>query len=150
MRPAIDPAALAGFTAGEGCFTVTGSPPSFSFVVGLGATDAGMCQAFRDFLGVGTLHWYPRRKPHFDDEAKFQVRKLSDLVGVVVPFMDEHLPPSYKRLQYLDWRAQLLEYWEHQARRPRVRQTPCTVDGCPNLQRARGLCRHHYYKAGFG
>lgn len=109
-----------------------------------------MCQAFQDFLGVGHVYWYPRRKPHYDDEAIFQVRKRSDLVEVVVPFMDAHLPQSYKRLQYLQWRALLLEDWERRVRRPRVRSQPCTIDGCPNLQRARGLCRHHYYKAGFG
>jgi hypothetical protein len=38
-------------------------------------------------------------------------------VEVVVPFMDEHLPPSHKRGQYLAWRAELVDYWEHRARR---------------------------------
>jgi hypothetical protein len=59
-----------------------------------------------------------------------------------VPFMDAHLPPSYKREQYLAWRGRLLDYWEHRAKRVR----PCTVEGCEKPRRAHGLCRHHLYK----
>jgi hypothetical protein len=66
-------------------------------VVGLGATDSSTCEALRTFFGVGTLHWSPRRRDHYDDEAAFHVRALRDLVEVVVPFMDEHLPPSHQR-----------------------------------------------------
>ena len=71
------------------------------------------------------------------------MRRLRELVEVIVPFMDEHLPPSYKRDQYEVWRGALLDYWEHDARRRR----PCTVVGCTVLQRAKGLCRRHYYEA---
>jgi hypothetical protein len=67
---------------------------------------------------------------------------MKDLGEVVVPFMDEHLPPSHKREQYLVWRAQSLDYWEHRARRRR----PCTIEGCAQPQRAKGVCRHHYFK----
>ena len=95
----------------------------------------------RDGLGVGRLVWSPRRQPHYDDEVTFVVRRLRDLVEVVVPFMDEHLPASYKREQYLSWRAALLDHWEHGARRPRS----CTQPGCDEPRRARGLCRRHYY-----
>jgi hypothetical protein len=66
---------------------------------------------------------------------------LTDHVEVIVPFMDQHLPPSHKREQYLAWRAQLLDYWDNHARRRR----PCTIDGCDRPQRAKGLCRHHYF-----
>ena len=58
-----------------------------------------------------------------------------------MPFLDEHLPPSYKREQYLVWRAELMAYWDERARRRRT----CTVDGCDQTRRARGLCRRHYY-----
>ena len=55
------------------------------------------------------------------------VRRLRDLVEVIVPFMDEHLPCV---LQARPVRASggraLLDYWEHGARRRR----PCTVAGC--------------------
>ncbi len=70
------------------------------------------------------------------------IGSLADLIEVVVPFMDEHLLSSHKRTQYLAWRADLLDYWEHKAKRRR----PCTVDGCDEPRRARGLCRRHYYQ----
>jgi hypothetical protein len=146
MRPGTDIASfLGGFTAAEGSFIVTGRPLTFTFSVGLGAADRDSCEMFRDFLGCGHLVWSPRRKPHYDDEVAFHVRKLADLVYVVVPFMDEHLPLSYKWQQFQAWRTQLLDYWEHSAKRRR----PCTVEGCDEPRRAKGLCRRHYY-AEFG
>lgn len=48
--------------------------------------------------------------------------------------MDEHLPRSYKREQYLEWRARLLDYWEYRAKRIR----PCTVNGCAEPRRLTG------------
>src|SRR5437868_8237236 len=64
---------LAGFVMAEGTFTRT-DPPRFTFAVRLGESDAGMCESFRKFFGVGTVHHYARRKPHYDDEVVFQVR----------------------------------------------------------------------------
>lgn len=118
MPPATDFASfVGGFVAAEGSFTVSGQPSSFTFAVGLGALDERTCQALLSFLGVGRLIAFPRRKSHYDDELCFAVRSLPALVEVVVPFMDEHLPPSYKRTQYEAWRARLLHYWEHDAKR---------------------------------
>jgi hypothetical protein len=111
--------------------------------VALGADDQEMVDLLHEALGCGRVTWRPRRRPHFDDEVTFTVRRMRDLVEVIVPFMDEHLPPSYKRDQYEVWRGLLLEHWEHGMRRRR----PCTVVGCTHLQRAKGLCRHHYYEA---
>src|SRR5262245_9938993 len=42
---------------------------------------------------------------HYDDEVQFTVQATRELVEVVVPFMDAHLPESYKREQYLEWRG---------------------------------------------
>ncbi len=102
-------AGVCGFVAAEGTFGFW-PPRDFRFAVSLGARDAGACRALREFLQVGTIHVYDRRRPHYDDEVTFQVRSLVDLVEVVVPFMDEHLPPSYKRDQYVEWRTALLDY----------------------------------------
>jgi hypothetical protein len=144
VLPATDIAAfVGGFVAAEGSFTISGRPPSFTFAVGLGALDKGMCQGLQSFLGVGHLTAFARRRVHYDDEVCFAVRSLRDLVEVVVPFMDEHLPPSYKRIQNETWRARLLDYWEHDAKRVR----PCSVEGCKRPRRAKGLCRSHYYAA---
>jgi hypothetical protein len=143
VSPATDIAdRLGGFVAAEGCFTGAGAR-RFRFAVGLGATDATMCEQLRDFLGVGYIHRSPRRKAHYDDEVALAVTSLAELVNVVVPFMDEHLPPSHKRDQYEAWRARLLEYWDQRAKRPRA----CTAEGCTEVRRAKGLCRRHYYEA---
>lgn len=103
---------LAGFVAAEGTFTC--SPPRrFRFAIALGRTDASMCTAARDLLGVGGITTSPRRRAHYDDEVTYQVQSHRDLVQVVVPFMDEHLPPCHKRDQYLVWKAHLLDAWHH-------------------------------------
>ncbi len=141
-RPAGDLAwFLGGFIAGEGYLWA--GVRDFRCAVALGATDAAMCHLLRDFLGVGRIHRYARRRPHYDDEVVWVVRSLPQLVGVMVPFLDEHLPPSYKREQYLAWRAELMAYWDERARRPLA----CTIDGCNRPMRAEGLCRGHYYAA---
>jgi hypothetical protein len=133
---------LGGFVAGEGSFIVTGLPPTFTFAVGMSAADAALCEQMQEFFGCGSLVWFRRRKPHYDGEVRYQVRSLADLVYIVVPFMDDHLPPSHKRLQYETWRAALLDYWETKAKRRR----PCTVPGCSQPARALGRCRRHYYE----
>ena len=59
VRPATDTSAhLAGFVAGEGCFTGTRTSASkwrFAFTVGLGTEDEGMCWDLLAFLGVQVL-----------------------------------------------------------------------------------------------
>ncbi len=144
MSPATD--YFAGFVAAEGCFTGTSDNSRFTFCVGLGATDRETVQAFHTFFGVGRIATSPRRKAHYDDEVQYAVGSVHDLIGVIIPFMDEHLPPSHKWEQYLDWRERLFDFWDHRARRAWPRRH-CSVDGCRNLPRAKGLCRHHYYKA---
>jgi hypothetical protein len=142
VRPATEDLAqfLGGFVAVEGSFVVSGG--RFTFRVGLGAADSGTCTLFRELFGCGSIHQSPRRKPHYDDECSFVVQSLKDHVEVTIPFMDEHLPPSYKREQYLAWRERLLDYWEHRAKRVRS----CSVAGCERPRRAHGLCRHHLYR----
>jgi len=135
---------LGGFVAAEGSFGMNCADGRFRFAIGLAAADRQTCGTFRAFMQVGRLYSSPRRKPHYDDECSFVVQSLRDLVTVVVPFMDAHLPESYKREQYLAWRARLLEYWEHNARRRGRR--PCTVDGCDTPARAHGYCRHHLWE----
>jgi hypothetical protein len=143
VRPVTDALAefLGGFVAAEGCFT-TGGPRRFRFAVALGAVDASMCSVLHECLGVGHVSTYARRKPHHDDEVTFYVVSTRVLVEVVVPFMDAHLPESRKRTQYLDWRARLLDHWEHRARR----RATCTFDGCAAPAKAYGLCRPHLWQ----
>jgi hypothetical protein len=143
VRPATDLAAqVAGVVAAEGTFTVHASG-TFAFAVALGASDAGTCELMRDFFGVGRVRRYPRRRSHYDDEVVFVVRRLRDLVHVIVPFMDEHLSPCFKRGQFEVWRGALLDYWNDRARRVR----PCIREECDEPRRAKELCRRHYYAA---
>lgn len=100
-----------------------------------------MCFVFHEHLGVGSVHRSPRRKPHYEDEVQFVVQSTRDLVEVVVPFMDAHLLPSYKRAQYEEWRARLIDDWEHRARR----RATCTVAECALPAKAYGWCRHHLW-----
>jgi len=142
VRPATEIAShIGGFVAAEGTFvaSIGAGASNFAFAVALGATDAGACQWLAAYFGCGTIHQYARRRPHYDDEVRFQVRRLRDLVEIVVPFMDEHLPPSHKREQYLAWRAALLHHWEHDARRRRS----CTADSCDRPAVAHGRCHKH-------
>lgn len=132
---------LAGFIAGEGSFIATGEPPKFAFAVGLGATDSATCELLLTYFGAGWIHRSPRRKPHYDDEVTFAIGSMKDHLEVTIPFMDAHLPESYKRVQYLAWRAALLDYWEHRAKRRRA----CTVEGCERPRRAHGYCRQHLW-----
>jgi len=101
-----------------------------------------MCDLFHSFLSVGSVRTYPRRRAHYDDEVQFAVQSTRDLVEVVVPFMDAHLPPSHKREQYIDWRARLIDHWEHRARR----RATCSVEACTNPAKAHGLCRRHLWQ----
>jgi hypothetical protein len=107
---------LGGFVAAEGCFSRTRNTTRFRFAVALAAADAAMCGCLRLFLGCGSVHQYRRRREHYDDEVVFAVQGLRDLIEIVVPFMDAHLPPSFKREQYLTWRGELLEAWGRRRR----------------------------------
>ena len=145
MQPATDDLAafISGFVAAEGSFVVSAQSSRFKFAVGLGASDSATCELMRSFFCAGRLYRSERRAPNYDDEVAFAVQALPDLIAVIVPFMDEHLPPSYKREQYLRWREQLIDYWDHRARRTQR----CSEHGCELPSRARGLCRGHYYRA---
>jgi hypothetical protein len=101
-----------------------------------------MIDLLREFFGCGFASRWTRRKPHYEDEVTFTVKKLRDLVEVLVPFMDEHLPPSYKRQQFLEWRTELLQYWTERAIRV------CSAPGCSRTRRGEGLCATHRFLFG--
>ena len=106
----LHPAFVAGFVVAEGCFVGRAGGRRFALTVALAAIDAATCQRLAGFFGVGRVYRYARRQPHHDDVAIFSVQSLPELRDVVVPFCDEHLPPSAKRDRYLEWRAALRAY----------------------------------------
>ena len=131
---------VGGFVAAEGsfCTTITPSHRRFLFQVGLGAVDGAVCQLLLELFGAGRIVTHRRRRPHFDDEVAFVVTRLGDLVDVVVPFMDAHLPPSHKRQQYEAWRAELLGYWELKVRySPTASSTSHSTRGASFQRRSR-------------
>ncbi len=133
---------LGGFVSGEGYFGIHGNPPKFRFAIGLGAQDYDICIVFQETLGVGRVYWYERRKIHYDDEVSFVVQSLKELIYTIVPFMDDHLPASYKRVQYEAWRKELLNYWETRARKVQT----CSIEGCKDFRKSHGVCRKHLWK----
>lgn len=121
VLPARDLAApVAGFVAAEGHLGASGTGTRLRLAVGLAAVDEGSCQLLLELFGIGTITRSPRRRAHEDDEGSWQVQWPPDLVEVVVPFMDDHLPPSHERDRYEVWRAALLERWV----------TGCRAGGC--------------------
>jgi hypothetical protein len=133
---------IAGFTVAEGTFVASGAR-RFAFAIAVAADDDLLCEQIRDFLGVGRVYRSRRRQAHYHDETAYRVQSLKHLVEFIVPFMDEHLPRSYKREQYIEWRTRLMDYWANRARR----RHECAEDGCAMPVRAKGLCRRHYYRA---
>lgn len=114
---------VAGFIAAEGTLIAHHQKRSgrvkFVFAIELGAVDALACDVVAGYFACGHVRPHQRRQAHHDDTVRFQVTRLADLVERIVPFLDEHLPPSYKRRQFEAWRDELLDYWEHHARRRR-------------------------------
>jgi hypothetical protein len=106
---------IGGFVAAEGCFT--GTTVRFTFSVGLGASDERSCWFRWDYFGCGHVYRSPRRQAHYDDEITFAILGTRDHLAVTLPFMDEHLPPSYKRQQYTAWRRALLAHCQRGAGR---------------------------------
>ena len=64
------------------------------FAIALGSADGDFCRDLPGFFGVGTVQTHARRQEHYQDEVTYAVRALPDLVEVIMPFMDEHLPPG--------------------------------------------------------
>jgi hypothetical protein len=102
------PEFVAGFTAAEGTFVAHSGGRRCAFTIALGAIDADLAHRIAKFFGIGRVYRYSRRRPLHDDVVIFTVQSKRELVEVVVPFMDLHLPPSHKRTQYESWRTTLL------------------------------------------
>jgi len=139
IAPAETAAFIGGFVAAEGTFTSTGR--RFRFAVALAHQDHETCQRLSRWFGVGRIYHSARRSPQHADAVVYQVQSLTDLVAVIVPFMEEHLPASHKRDQFEAWSRELLSYVETRARR----RGTCGVSSCSRPHRAKGLCRQHYF-----
>ena len=147
--------ALAGFVAGEGSFSVATSSRThangepirrFVFTVQVEIRDRALLEVLRDFLGVGSVRTRLARKANWQPEAAFDVTSIKAHQDATIPFADRYLLPCAKRDQFEAWRASMTAYVERfDVRWGRGRST-CSIDGCEQLVRGRGLCRRHYYR----
>ena len=85
-----DPYWMAGFTAGEGCFSIgitpsstikTGVQVQLRFQLTQHSIDEAFMKSLIKFWGCGKVFNRPR-----EDKVDFQIRKLEDLTDKVVPF----------------------------------------------------------------
>jgi hypothetical protein len=109
--------------------------------------DLSVLQALREFLGVGSINVQPRRRPHWQPVAEYSVRSHRAHRTVTIPFADRFLLPGAKRRQFEAWRDALYAYEVRHPNRFGRGPSPCSIAGCDEPVRGRGLCRSHYYRA---
>jgi hypothetical protein len=106
--------------------------------------DRLLLQSLRDRLGFGSICDRPARGTWLPSST-FTVSSRKAHLTATIPFMERHLLPCAKRRQFDAWRDELLSYEAEHPRR--IGRSTCSVDGCTDLVRGRGLCRKHYYRA---
>lgn len=93
---------ITGFTMGEGCFCIviknsitnkTKLQVEPKFTIGLKLTDKKILYEIKNMLGVGKV--YERK-----NIVTYQVKKLSDLLEVIIPFFDRY---SLTNIKYIDF-----------------------------------------------
>src|SRR5688500_15289750 len=86
---------IGGFVAAEGSFTVHPlvGRRKFVFRVELVGSDRELVRQIREFVGMGRIETFARRKPHHDDVIRYVLLSLGDLINVLVPlWMNITLP----------------------------------------------------------
>jgi hypothetical protein len=146
---------LAGFVAGEGCFSISKTGRShlsgepilkFVFSVRVEESDLSMLEALREFIGFGSIYRSRSRHPKWKPTVTYAVNSLKAHWQATIPFVERYLLPCAKRNQFDQWRSELADYvGRHNVRCGRGRSI-CAMDGCPRIVRGRGLCRVHYYR----
>ena len=146
---------LAGFVAGEGCFSVTRRLPPFAdgdprlrfvFTVQVARRDRQLLDDLRRALGCGSIHERPSRRDGWQPTSVLTVSGLRSHRETVIPFMERHLVAGHKRHQFDLW-VQAMDAYElaHPSRWGKGPST-CRMPGCDRPVRGRGLCRSHYHQ----
>ena len=89
----------------------------------------------------------PPRNPRHLDQVLLTVNSRRAHFAATIPFMEQYLLPSAKRVQYERWRDALVEHERAHPSKFGKGPSPCSEPGCDKPVRGRGLCRSHYYRA---
>jgi hypothetical protein len=148
---------LAGFVAGEGSFFIgTAHPPTrkdgsqrlrYWFAVTMAARDGALLTALQEVLGVGSIEASRSRNGRWLPTQRYSISSRRAHRNVTIPFFDEYLLQSAKRLQFDVWRERFDAYEREHPTRIGYGPSSCSVEGCARPVRGRGLCRSHYYRA---
>lgn len=101
-----DPNWLAGFASAESCFLINikkslshncGYQVWLIFTLTQHKRDESLMKSFESYLGCGTLETTSR------EVVNFNVRKLSDIINIIIPFFSEHPIIGEKLKDYNDW-----------------------------------------------
>lgn len=114
-----DPHWIAGFTAGEGCFSVSvikskaklGKTSWIRFILTQHTRDLSLMKSLETYFGCGKINQ--------DSKATyFVVQRLCDLTNIIIPFFDKHPIVGAKVLDYEDLKrvAELMNSKAHLTR----------------------------------
>ena len=105
----IDIGWIVGFVDGEGCFSInfirqsdrvetnrirkgykTGFQVEYEFAVTQGESSLESLKSLKNYFGVGGLYVNKRYDNHKEHLYRYCVRKLDDLVNIIIPFFEKH------------------------------------------------------------
>ena len=100
---------IVGFVDGEGCFSIAINPHAemtsgyqvqAEFAVTQSVLNISVLQIILNRFQCGKIQRNPRIDNHHEDLAIYRVRKLDDLVNVIIPFFESNVLQTTKRSQY--------------------------------------------------
>jgi hypothetical protein len=115
--------------------------------VAVAQRDESVLRALQAFLGAGSITRKPSGQPNHQPVSEFGIYSLRSHRATTIPFARRFLLPCEKRRQFEHWVADMDTYEEQRPTRWGRGPSPCSVPGCGQPVRGRGLCRSHYYRA---
>jgi hypothetical protein len=96
---------LAGFTAGDGCFTIRSQPPKYVkcfFTIRLRDDDFDILQEIQETLGIGKTRVLKKEKGK-NRLALWEVCAIGDIVHVLIPLFEKYPIRAKKKRDFLIW-----------------------------------------------